>query len=90
MLSRQIAMSCAFLLDINPALRGIEPEEPRGGGAAAPVTHHEGNCRVERHRVPQLVLEHVQVVEAVGVRAACVFEAEGVGVLGYAVHMLHT
>ncbi len=82
-------VSHAFLLDINPALRGIEPEEPRGG-AAPPVAHHEGNCRVERHRVPQLVFEHVQVVEAVGVRAACVFEAEGVGVLGYAVHMLHT
>ena len=81
-------MLLTVLLDVNPSLGRVEPEE--AGGVTGRVAHHKRDGGVQRHRVPQLVLEHVQVIEAVGVRAARVLQAEGVSMLRDPVHMLHT
>ena len=51
--------------DVHPGLGRVQPEQAHREVGA--VGEHEGNGAVEGHGAVQLVLEHVQVVEAVGV-----------------------
>ena len=74
------------LSDVDPRLRGVQPEH--AGRPLGVVAHHEGDGGVQRHRVPQLVLEHVEVVEAVGVAVGRVLQAELVRVLRDAVDVV--
>ena len=79
--------------DVDKGLGGVVPEH--AGSPALAVGDHDRDGAVESHRVMQLVLEHVEVVEPVRL---CVrsglgrargrgAEGEGVGVLGNAVHV---
>lgn len=49
--------------DIHPGLGSIEPED--ASGSLGFVGQHDRDGAVKGHRVVQLVLEHIQVIEAI-------------------------
>jgi len=73
------------LLDVDPSLGRVQPE--KSGRSNLVVRDHEGDGGVEGHRVPDFVLEDVQVVKAVRIAGAGVGQAEPVCVLRNAVHV---
>ena len=54
--------------DIHPGLGGVQPED--AGGSLGVVGQHDRDSPVQSHGVEQLVLEHVQVVQPIGVPSA--------------------
>jgi len=49
--------------DIHPGLSSIEPEDARG--SLGVVGQHDRDSAIKGHRVVQLVLEHIQVIETI-------------------------
>lgn len=58
-----IYLSSCVGADIHPGLSSIEPED--AGGALGVVGQHDWDSTIKSHRVVQLVLEHIQVVEPI-------------------------
>lgn len=51
--------------DVHPGLCCVEPEQAHGPHSV--VGQHDGHVSVQGHGVVELVLEHIQIVQPVGV-----------------------